>query len=208
MRDGHDKPEKVAHVERRLHLFERFQRGVGEAFHAALLAAVDWALRRLTHDSNLVQHAEEELRKQLSLPTDDADRWMADHLLRMIRVFSAEGHSGFSAGVARSMFARLAVYEPLSPLTGDPGEWNSVGETNDGWPLYQNRRCSTVFMEGEPPDGKAYDIEGRVFREPNGICFTSADSRVDVVFPYVPRREYVDVDEGGRPVPEVHRREA
>jgi len=42
-------------------------------------------------------------------------------------------------------------------------------------------------------DGRAYDIDGRVFREPNGCCYTSSDSRVYITFPYRPKTEYVDV---------------
>ena len=41
-------------------------------------------------------------------------------------------------------------------------------------------------------NGEAYDGEGRIFRDPDGSCFTSIDSRVPVTFPYVPKREYVD----------------
>ena len=47
---------------------------------------------------------------------------------------------------------------------------------------------------------RAYDISGRVFREPNGSCWTGSlnenmSSTVDVEFPYVPKTEYVDVEE-------------
>ncbi len=108
-------------------------------------------------------------------------------VLDMVRVFADEGHSGMSAGLAISAFERVARFEPLTPLTGEDDEWMHVhGST------YQNKRCSHVFKTDE--DG-AYDIDGRVFREPSGACFTSRDSRVPVTFPYVPKREYVDVPE-------------
>jgi len=43
--------------------------------------------------------------------------------------------------------------------------------------------------------GEAYDINGKVFREPSGSCYTSFESRVPVTFPYTPTTEYVDVVE-------------
>jgi hypothetical protein len=79
----------------------------------------------------------------------------------------------------------LASFEPLVPLTGKDFEWNEVSEG-----MWQNNRCSHVF---KGPDGKAYDINGKIFREPNGSCYTNIDSRVFIDFPYTPKREYVDV---------------
>lgn len=112
---------------------------------------------------------------------------LGDAVMKMIDVFAEEGHSGYSANMAISLFERVARFEPLTPLTGDDDEWNEVGEGE-----YQNRRCSHVFKGA---DGRAYDIDGKVFREPSGACFTSSESRVYVTFPYTPKREYVDVPE-------------
>ena len=61
-------------------------------------------------------------------------------------------------------------------------------KTDEG--RWQNIRCSHVFKDG---DGRAYDSTGRIFREPNGCCYTSRDSRVYIEFPYTPKREYVEV---------------
>jgi hypothetical protein len=116
--------------------------------------------------------------------SSDYGGMMGEAIMKMIEVFAEEDHSDFSAGMAVSLFQRLASWEPLTPLTGEDDEWMEVG---DGY--YQNRRCSHVFKR----NGAAYDIEGRVFRKPNGACFTSSDSRIPVTFPYTPKREYVDV---------------
>lgn len=110
-------------------------------------------------------------------------------VLKMVETFADEGHSGFSAGIAISLFERLARYEPLTPLTGADDEWMEV---RDG--VYQNTRCSHVFKGA---DGRAYDIDGRVFREPSGVCFHSRDSHVYVEFPYTPKTEYLDVPDRG-----------
>ena len=57
---------------------------------------------------------------------------------------------------------------------------------------YQNKRFSRVFKEGK--DGQAYDMQGKVFVEPDGCSYTSRDSRVYIEFPYVPHTEYVKVE--------------
>lgn len=139
-------------------------------------------------ECNLVLHAEKEL-KIAGLFDKDSDYggMLGPAIMKMIREFSAEGHSGYSARLALQIFEKVASFEPLTPLTGADDEWNEVGEG-----VFQNVRCSHVFKDA---DGRAYDIEGKIFREPGGGCFTSGDSRVYVTFPYTPAREYVDVPE-------------
>lgn len=133
--------------------------------------------------SNLVEHARTELKSWFDGGMNEA---MANDVIELIDVFSKQGHSGFSANFAIGMFEKLAKFEPWGPLTGEDDEWTEVSEG-----VFQNKRCSHVFKE----NGKAYDIDGKVFREPNGSCYTSRDSRVPVTFPYTPKREYVDVTE-------------
>jgi len=57
--------------------------------------------------------------------------------------------------------------------------------------MWQNNRVGHVFKEA---DGRVYDGEGRIFREPDGCCYASKDSRVYIEFPYTPVHEYVDVE--------------
>lgn len=140
-------------------------------------------------DSNLVGHAQRELASSRETG-DEMNIRMADHLIDMVRVFSAEGHSGFSASYATSALKTLLAFEPLGPLYGVDSEWVDVGKQN-GSSLYQNNRCGRIFKEGS----HAYDIDGVVFREPNGGCFTGRHSRVPVKFPYTPKTVYVDVPE-------------
>jgi len=135
-----------------------------------------------------VEFAERELASRLALPVDDPDRWMAEHLMDMVRLFALEGHSGFSAAYAVAGLEKLLRQEPLGPLTGEEDEWTFLGYSPEMYA--QNKRCSHVFRR---EDGTAYDSEGRVFREPSGACYTGKGSRVDVTFPYTPVREYVDV---------------
>lgn len=143
-------------------------------------AALAWRILR-SRDGGLLKHAHRELADWRS-SDDEMSRWMAHDLTEILRTFSSQGHSGFSASYAISCFKTLARYEPLGPLTGEESEWNDIGE-RDGTTLYQNNRCSRVFKE----DGVAYDIDGVVFEEPNGCRFTGRHSRVTVQFPYTPR---------------------
>lgn len=121
---------------------------------------------------------------------DDPQVWIYNHLVKLLNAFDGEGHSGTSAPYTVDLFRKLALFEPIGPLTGADSEW---AEVTDG--TEQNKRCSHVFRE----NGQAYDIEGRIFRDSDGACFTSSNSRVPVEFPYTPKREYVDV--GGEETP-------
>lgn len=135
--------------------------------------------------SNLVEHAKREM-EIAKLGGTLYDGMLPEAVLEIIKVFSKQGHSGMSASIVTSVVEKLMRFEPLSPLTGENEEWNEVGEG-----MYQNRRCSHVFKNGEG----AYDIQGKVFRDPDGGCYTNGKSHVPVIFPYIPETEYVDVKE-------------
>lgn len=137
--------------------------------------------------SNLELHARKEMEIAGLFDKDsDYGGMLGEAVMKMIKVFDDEGHSGFSANLAISIFEKVARFEPLTPLTGADDEWMEVGDDT-----FQNVRCSHVFKK----DGEAYDIEGRIFREPSGSCYTSFESRTPVTFPYTPTHEYVDVPE-------------
>ena len=125
---------------------------------------------------------------------DEMQEAICSHVLKLLDVFSDEGHSGSTAPYAINMFERLAMFKPIAPLTGEDWEWHDVSEYS-GRTSYQNKRCSSVFKD---EDGEAYNIDGKVFWEwavsydddgkENGIhksYYTSRDSRVPVTFPYV-----------------------
>lgn len=148
---------------------------------------VRWGLD-MQHEGNLVSHARTELEIAGWMEPDAMyGSMMGNAVIDMQKLFSMEGHSGMSAGLAIGLFERVSRFEPLAPLTGNDDEWVEVYEG-----CFQNRRCSHVFKE----NGEAYDINGKVFREPSGSCFTSPDSRVPVTFRYQPKTEYVDVPAG------------
>ncbi len=141
--------------------------------------------------SDLINFAKSEL-DIIGMKDNDpeiANRAMREHILKMVEVFSDEGHSGFSANYAVAILQKLLRFEPLSPLTGEDSEWNLISD--NGEVTYQNKRCSHVFKS----DGRAYDLNGKVFIQDNGSAYTSADSKVYVTFPYTPKTEYVKVSE-------------
>jgi hypothetical protein len=131
--------------------------------------------------SNFVEWCKNELE---FLNTGDAmDIDMRKHLLHMCEEFAKEGHSGCSASYAALMLEKLFRYEPIKPLTGDDDEWDQLGGGS-----YQNKRCSRVFKD---KDGRAYDIEGKLFEDKYGCTYSSRDSIVYITFPYTPTTEYV-----------------
>jgi hypothetical protein len=139
--------------------------------------------------SDLVQHAKEEL-KRAGLFDKDSDYggMLGKAALSLVKTFAAQGHSGMSAALVTQLALRLFQYEPLTPLTGADEEWNDVSDVS-GEPWWQNKRCHRVFKGA---DGKAYDVEGRIFRDPDRSTWVNGESRVPVTFPYMPNHEYVD----------------
>lgn len=132
---------------------------------------------------SLIGHAEREL-SLVGSSDDPMQERMNAHILKMVQLFSEEGHSGFSASYAIGILTKLLSFEPLTPLTGEDSEWMEVG-TN----MWQNIRCGHVFKD----DQGARDAEGKIFEDETGMRFTSKDSAVAVEFPYSPKREIVKV---------------
>lgn len=172
-------------LERAKYAVTRFKRCIRPAVQRALFRAA----LHLSAESNTQRHAKRELQAvgyKLDETEEGPNKWIVENLLDLLAVFSMQGHSGFSAPHCIDMFKKLANFEPLCPLTGEADEWLDHG---DG--MFQNKRCGHVFKDSL--DGPAYDMDGRIFREPSGACYTNRDSRVMVTFPYTPVREYVDV---------------
>ena len=156
--------------------------------------------------SNLIQHALVEFRAAGWTDdngnfNDEMQELICKHVLELLTVFSNEGHSGTSAPYTIDLFSKLAMFEPIVPITGEDWEWADVsgfwadvsGVADE--PMWQNKRCSHVFKN----QNGAYDINGIVWWEwcttEDGEMiksyFTNRDSRVPVTFPYVPKQEYV-----------------
>lgn len=153
-------------------------------FQRAPAQVCDWLLDRILKlhpgaKGNITAYAEEELRRAGWFKEDGLyGDMMGKAVMRQVRLFSIEGHSGMSAGIASNLAQTVCMFRPLTPLTGEDDEW---GEPHDNEGTQQNKRFSAIFRK---KDGSAYNIEGRVFREPNGATYTSRDSRLPVTFPW------------------------
>ncbi len=117
---------------------------------------------------------------------NDPNKWVCDNILELLEVFSKQGHSGMSAPYVIGMFFKLANHEPITPLTGEDSEWEKVD-----FQTFQNVRCSRVFKNINT--GEVYDIQGKVFEEPDGARFTSSESIVNITFPYMPNTQVIKV---------------
>ena len=159
--------------------------------------------------SNLERHAREEFRAagwvdENGQYIDEMQEAICRHILELLKVFADEGHSGSTAPYTVRMFEKLALFEPIVPLTGEDWEWNEVGPG-----VFQNKRCSRVFKQADRFDGQAYDLDGRVFYEWNErdldpdekgypgkhrfkSHYTNRESVVPITFPYTPTTEYVE----------------
>lgn len=124
---------------------------------------------------------------------DEMQEMICKHVLKLLEVFDGEGHSGSSAPYAIDLFKKLAMFEPVAPLTGEDWEWDEVSAG-----VFQNKRCSRVFKQADRFDGQAYDIDGIIFYDwytdeegkKHKSFFTNRDSFVPITFPYTPTKEY------------------
>lgn len=122
-------------------------------------------------------------------PYNDA---VANAILELLEVFDKQGHSGFSAPYVIGKFERLAMFKPITPLTGEDDEWDEVPVP--GSIHFQNKRYSAVFKDKR--DSRAYNIKGKIFSDDGGkTWFTNKDSKVYIDFPYTvpdhPEKVYI-----------------
>jgi hypothetical protein len=95
--------------------------------------------------SSLVEYAEEELtRAGLLSKESDYEGMLGEAALAIVKVFASQGHSGYSAEMVTQLVEKLMRYEPLTPLTYEPDEWNDVSQES-GTPMWQNKRKFNVF---------------------------------------------------------------
>ena len=142
--------------------------------------------------SNLLKHAERELKFIGYDDTDSYDKMAKDAILQLIETFAKQGHSGFSANYVANMFHKLVKYETLSPLKGNDDEWDNVSDmSGDRKTLFQNNRDGRVFKN----DDGAFFTEAIIWTESGESSYTNKDSnRYIKSFPFTPKTFYVKVD--------------
>ncbi len=99
--------------------------------------------------SNLVEHAERELKLAGLFKTEsDYSGRVAEGVMRVVKVFAKEGHSGSSAGITVTLLTKLLNFENLVPINSDPQYWVEVQEGCRGTnPLWQSIRNPSYFSE-------------------------------------------------------------
>jgi hypothetical protein len=120
--------------------------------------------------SALVSFAKEELAKLRGDEPCEMQDLIDQNVINIISAFAEGGHSGSTADYTIGIVERLMRFDPLTPLTGEDGEWMDVSYES-GTPMWQNRRCSHVFKN----ETKAWDIDAE-------------DPKAAITFPYDPAR--------------------
>lgn len=113
---------------------------------------------------NLEKHATTELRRAGWFRKSGMYGGMiGPSVLKLVKTFAAEGHSGMSGRIALTLFHEVARFRPLSKLTDNPKEWMDVADgTSDRKPLWQSRRKPSCFSHD---GGKTYyDIDEKRVR--------------------------------------------
>ncbi len=126
----------------------------------------------------MVDYAKEELKRIGMIDSGNSyNDAVTKAILDLIKLFASQGHTGFTAPYTINAFKRLAMFKPLTPLTGEDSEWNKLKSGQ-----YQNKRYCAVFKD---KDGKAYNSEGKIFTDDGGeTWYGSKDSFVEITFPY------------------------
>ena len=142
--------------------------------------------------SNLLKHAERELKFIGYDGKDEYNNMAKAAIMELLTTFANQGHSGFSANYIVNLFNKLAKYETLSPLKGNDDEWGNVSDmSGDRKTLFQNNRDGRVFKN----DDGAFFTEAIIWTESGESSYTNKDSnRYIKSFPFTPKTFYVKVD--------------
>lgn len=137
---------------------------------------------------DLVQYAKSEL-SRIEKDEDGMQDLANAEILEIVTVFEKQGNNLFSACYVLSMLEQLLRFKPVTPLTGNDGEWNEIHVTENGVRIYQNERCSSVFKDVDARGNviRCVDTDGIAVSDNGGITwFASKKFRKNVTFPYAP----------------------
>ena len=124
----------------------------------------------------MIEFAKWQLNKLFEKCTDEDSKTMQNMMnndvLELLKVFSEQGHSGFSAPIAIRLFSKLANHKLITEVEDNPDDWDENG---------QHKYITSIFKR---EDGTCYYMYGRLFAEPNSDnFFYNKASNVDVTFP-------------------------
>ena len=124
----------------------------------------------------MIEFAKWQLDKLLEKCTEPSEKemqkMMNNDVLELLKVFSEQGHSGFSAPIAIRLFYKLANHKLITEVEDNPDDWDENG---------QHKYITSIFKR---EDGTCYYMYGRLFAEPNSDnFFYNKASNVDITFP-------------------------
>lgn len=98
-------------------------------------------------ESNLIEHAKREMRLAGLYDADsDYGGRIPEAVLRVLRPFAEDRHSGGSAWLVTQVLERLMRYKTLTPITSDPQYWHDVSDMS-GEPMWQSTRDPACFSQ-------------------------------------------------------------
>lgn len=99
--------------------------------------------------SNLVKHAETEMRIAGLYDVDaDYGGMIPDAVMKCVKVFAEEGHSGGSAAVVISILEKVLRFQTLTPINSNPKYWMEVASAVAGTAgVWQSTRDPSYFSE-------------------------------------------------------------
>ena len=128
----------------------------------------------------LAKHAKREL-ELIKKDDDGIQEILNKDILELIESFEKQNHSGFSGSYVIRILNRLLEFKTLTPLTGEPDEWNTINEY-----IKQNKRYSSVFLKYGVP----MDIDAIIVSDDGGLTwYHSTQFRKTIYFPYTPPEE-------------------
>lgn len=106
-------------------------------------------------ESNLVKHAKRELEIAGMFSRDsDYEGELGKGVMKLIKEFASQGHSGGSAMITLAIFGKLARFQNLEPITDDPKDWEDVSDMWEGEEVvHQCLRNGALFSKD---GGKTY----------------------------------------------------
>lgn len=109
---------------------------------------------------------------------------------RILDIFFDQFDSGGSVSVMAPVLIRCLAGAPLTPLTGEDGEWRDMSEYESAEPgtLFQNTRASSVFKRLMSNNLGTYYEHYDVGQEGSGF---NGFLRIDQ-FPYMPDHQFSD----------------
>jgi len=127
-------------------------------------------LERIKYELELAGFKLEPVKQHIKTD-DDYSQSIGTCVQEICKLFSEQGHSGYSAECTLRLLKRLLIEgDTLSPLTNDPSEWNKC-DYGDGKVSYQSKRKFSCFSDDnlktyydlDDPKNKVYDKDNPGF---------------------------------------------